>query len=239
MPFKLPSRYPPELPMIIASRLANALNDKLPPEAFLFGSGFPHEIWTEIASNKSSENPGEENSEIGFHVISLCNKSTMLAYHPGVLDEESDIHEGLSLALHIFSILGFRIVTICDGVNAISTNNPPIFAINDHVNLTGINPLDYWMKHTDPVPFFLDVKDLYLSESSGNKRNIHLATPKVSSFNSLIEAEKVGAISYGPAFCPETILAGYLGMKVRAIAVSVESRITSVQFIDAINSIQN
>ena len=39
------------------------------------------------------------------------------------------------------------------------------------------------------------------------------------------ESEKAGALVYGYGFCPESIIAGYLGMRVLAVGITVPIQI--------------
>ena len=218
---KLPSEYPPEFPVSIAGRLKHAFGENLPEYAVLIGAYLQPKIRDSIfdfESNRMSVSNDSENefNEMGFYVLTDGEKSNFLVFVSGE-PGEYDVHEGQSLALHVFSYLGYETVVIMDGVKAVDAISEPII-ITDHINLTGINPLDYWMKVEEANPFFIDMKELYVQPKSNDlKSGTHIAVACELKNNVDNNIKKGKAICYGESICPESILAGYLGMKVLAI----------------------
>jgi len=211
--------YPPELPIEIAHELLSDLNGQHSRFALLLGAGLPSELVSKIIKTFPKKNLKPDLEEIGFSLLKNNQNEAILTYSPPGM-ENPDNHENMSLALHVFKYLGYENVTIIDGVIPIDNNSESIFHVVDHINLTGINPLDYWMMPYEPKPFFLDVQDLYVTEGFKNlPKTAHLAISEETAASRHIDVKKTGAMVYGCAFCPESIISGYLGMKVLAIGV--------------------
>ena len=145
---KLPSEYPPELPAKIAGNLYREMDEVRPDSALLFGANIPHEHVKSIIDSCSKRKLSPDHEEIGFSFVERGDKRILIYSLPEI--GYPDYLENLSLVLHVFRMLGLETVAIINAVHYIKQDPPPIVLITDHVNLTGINPLDYWMMPYEP-----------------------------------------------------------------------------------------
>ncbi len=219
MPIKLPSQYPPEIPAMIAQQVRVGAGVSEFGSSILLGASLPDELKAYLTSRKHTLEIGKENESMGLSLID-CGKTPPSVCYSCNSDEPDDILEKMSFALHVFKWLEIESVMIIDGVKASSEIGSAIVRIDDHINMTGINPLDYWMMPAEPEEFFLDAKSLYISDNLSDYPSVvHLATSESTSEDILSKAIHEGAGTFGRAIVPESLIAGYLGMRVRALGL--------------------
>lgn len=217
---KLPPQYPPEIPAVIAKRVKSDSGFDAFSSGVLLGPSLPDEIKNTITSRKNTLDTGKENESIGFYLINGNSNPNVICYS-SENDDFHDVLERMSIAIHAFKWLGVESLMIIDCVTPFEKIDAEIVQIIDHINMTGENPLDYWMMTSEPEEFFLDVKSLYDScKATDSNSVIHLATVNATS-NDVIQKARDSKIAatYGRAFVPESLIAGYLGMKVIAIGL--------------------
>lgn len=184
----------------------------------LLGVSLPDDLKALITSRKNTLEIGKLNEAIGFSLIGNGENPPTICYSCDN-EEQDDVLEKMSFAIHTFKWLEIDSVIIIDGVSSLGkiNNESSIVRIDDHINMTGINPLDYWMMVDEPKEFFLDPKSLYCSDNPGDYQSvIHLASNETISDEVLIKAKESGAGTFGRSIVPESLIAGYLGMSVRA-----------------------
>lgn len=215
----IPSKYPPETPSVIALNLKGNLGDVVARNGIIIGSGVPEKIKQEFRSRKNTLNISIENENLGFSFFDTGNDTCSVVFE-NTNDDRESIIESNAIALHAFQRLGVVRAIILDMVNLFEKNENPFFRIDDHINLTSINPLEFWMMYGDPDPFFLDVKNMYSNEGLGNLPVLTHAAVSEGVAKTLIDQARIsGADSFGNTFLPEAILARYLGMYVSCIAI--------------------
>ncbi|MCD6218056.1 hypothetical protein J7L05_09385 [bacterium] len=219
LPIKLPSQYPPEIPINTARQVLIGSDVGEFKSSILLGPSLTDELKALITSRKHTLEIGSENESMGFSLID-CGENPPSVCYSCDSDEPDNVFEKMSFALHVFKWLKIESVMIIDGVSALGEINSAIVRIDDHIDMTGINPLDYWMMPNEPEEFFLDAKSLYISEKLGDYPSVvHLATSESTSEDILSKAMQAGAGTFGRAIVPESLIAGYLGMKVSALGV--------------------
>lgn len=219
MPIKLPSQYPPEIPAMTAHlvRVGAGVNEF--GSSILLGASLPDELKACLTARKHTLEIGSENESMGFSLID-CGKNPPCICYSCDNNEPDDVLEKMSFALHVFKWLEIKSVIIIDGVSALGDISSPIVRIDDHINMTGLNPLDYWMITNEPEEFFLDAKSLYVSEKLSDYPSVvHLAISESTSDDILSKAMHTGAGTFGRAIVPESLIAGYLGMRVSALGL--------------------
>jgi purine nucleoside phosphorylase len=219
LPIKLPLQYPPEIPINTAQQVLIGSGVSEFKSSILLGPSLTDELKALITSRKHTLEIGKENEAMGFSLID-CGESPPSVCYSCDSDEPDDAIEKMSFAIHVFKWLGIESVMIIDGVSALGNINSAIVRIGDHINMTGINPLDYWMMPAEPEEFFLDAKSLYILENLSDYPSVtHLATSESTSEDILSKAMQTGAVTFGRAIVPESLIAGYLGMRVRALGL--------------------
>jgi purine nucleoside phosphorylase len=216
----IPSKYPPETPLLIATNLKSNLEEVKAQNGILIGSGVPEIIKRELRSRKNTLNISAENENLGFSFLDTGNNTCSVVFE-NTNDDPEMIIESNAITLHAFKYLGIERIIILDMVSMFEKSDKAFFRIDDHINLTSINPLEFWMMFDEPDSFFLDVKNMYSKDGLDSLPGlIHAATVDGVDNKLLDQARLSGADSFGNVFLPEAILAGYLGMKVSCIAVN-------------------
>lgn len=216
----IPSKYPPETPSMIALNLKGNLGDVVVRNGIIIGSGVPEMIKQELRSRKNTLNISAENESLGFSFFDTGNDTCSIVFE-NTNDDSESIIESNAIALHAFQRLGVVRIIILDKVNLFEKSGNPFYRIDDHINLTSINPLEFWMMPDEPDPFFLDVKNMYSKDGLESVPGIiHAATSEGVDRTLLDQARLSGANSFGNTFLPEAILARYLGMIVSCIAIN-------------------
>ena len=202
---------------MIANRIKSSSGFDAFSSGVLLGPSLPDDLKKSLTSRRNTLDAGKENESIGFNLIDGGDNPNVICYS---CDEEelSVVLEVMSVAIHAFKWLGVESLTIIDQVTPFTEFDHEIVHIDDVINMTFENPLDYWMMINEPDEFFLDVKSLYRSENSNcDNPVIHLATVDKTSKNIIQKARDFNAVAtYGRAFVPESLIAGYLGMKINA-----------------------
>ena len=216
----IPSKYPPETPSVIAMNLKNDLGEIVARNGVLTGSGVPEMVKRELRSRKNTLKISAENENLGFSFFDSGNDTCAVVFE-NTNDDPEMIIESNAITLHAFKYLGIGRIIILDTVNLFEKSGDPFFRIDDHINLTSINPLEFWMMPEEPDPFFLDVKNMYSRDGLECLPGIiHAATSEGVENKMLDQARLSGADSFGNTFLPEAILARYLGMKISCIAIN-------------------
>ena len=213
----IPSEYPPEGPAILAGKLKDDLMRKSIRIGIILGPKIPQIIKTKFRSRENTLDISEENRNQGFSYLDTGDDTTSLVFENTHDDRESSI-ESNSIVLHTCKWLEIEKIVIVDVVELRDESDESFFRIDDHINLTGINPLKYWMMNDEPEPFFLDTKNMY--EKTGLERLpglIHVAiyADQIGDFQNA--PDKSMQYSMGDQFLPESILVKYLGMNISCI----------------------
>ncbi|MFH1516051.1 MAG: hypothetical protein ABIG42_11410 [bacterium] len=219
MNIKLSPRYPPEIPAVIAKRVKSSSGFDAFSYGVLLGPSLPDKIKNIITSRKNTLDAGKENESLGFHLINGGDNPNIICYSCDE-DELTAVLERMSVAIHAFKWLGVEFLMIIDRVTPFNKFGNDIVCIDDYINMTGENPLDYWMMTNEPDEVFLDTKSLYRSvELNPERPVVHLATVNATSSEIIQKAGEFNAATYGRAFVPESLIAGYLGMKITALGL--------------------
>jgi hypothetical protein len=228
MNIKLPCTYPPELPFGTAEFIRNSTGFPAFKSAVLLGPSLPDVFKTQLLSEKYCATMYTECNQVGFHLINNPNGIPLIAFSCFKEDTESEI-EASSIALHVFKWLDVKSVLIVDSVNMYSKIDDTFIRLDDHINMTGFNPLKYWMMAEEPSLFFLDTKDLYHKEGlDGLPGGIHLGISEKTD-REIITKAKGHALTFGRSFVIEALIASYLGLDVYAIGVNDSVMITDLE----------
>lgn len=138
----------------------------------------------------------------------------------------------VTLPVRVMKLLGVNLLVVTNAAGGCNADYKPgdIMIIDDHINMTGKNPL-IGVKMTDEMPIFIDMSAAYDKELGdvienvckengyGVQRGVYmqLLGPSYETASEVKMARTLGADAVGMSTVQEVILAKYLGMKVVGI----------------------